>query len=181
MSASSYLVRPTAVFRESYLKALREGFVLGLRPTLEEDEVAAIAADFEAHLARLDTDGQSIYAHNGHTSPTMPSNTFWLADGAEYIGSVNIRARIDTPALVHFGGHIGYGIRPAMRRRGYGTRILALALEVCRGMGISLVRISCAEAIRARAGSSRPMAACYCGGANRPGMRIIAICCLRSP
>ena len=145
MSASTYLVRPTAVFRESYLEALREGFVLGLRPVLEEDEVAAIAADFEAHLARLDTDGQSLYDHNGHTSPTMPSNTFWLADGAEYIGSVNIRARIDTPGLVHFGGHIGYGIRPAMRRKGHGTRILALALEVCRGMGISLVRISCAE------------------------------------
>ncbi len=144
MSATSYLVRPTPVFRESYLEALREGFVLGLRPPLEEEEVGAIAAGFEAHIASLDTDGQTQLTMGEHTGPTMPSNTFWLIDRGEFIGSVNIRARIDTPGLAYFGGHVGYGIRPSMRRYGYGTRLLALALQVCRGMGISIVRISCA-------------------------------------
>jgi predicted acetyltransferase len=32
-----------------------------------------------------------------------------------------------------------------MRGRGYGTRQLAMGLQICRGMGIGIVRISCAE------------------------------------
>ena len=145
MSATSYLIRPTPVFRESYLEALREGFRRGMYPPFGEKDIAAIAAGFEAHLARLDHDGQSPFVENGRTMPSVPSSTFWLVDGAEFIGGVNIRARIDTPSLANFGGHVGYGIRPSMRRRGYGTRQLALALRICRGMGIGIVRISCAE------------------------------------
>jgi predicted acetyltransferase len=145
MNATSYLVRPTPVFRESYLEALREGFAVGRRPSRDEDKIAAIAGDFAAHLAGLDCDGQRLLTEKGRTGPSVPSNTFWLVDGVEFIGIVNIRARIDTPNLAHHGGHIGYGIRPAKRRKGYGTHILALALQVCRGMGIGVVRISCAE------------------------------------
>ncbi|MGO9486492.1 MAG: GNAT family N-acetyltransferase [Rhodomicrobium sp.] len=145
MSATSYLVRPTPVFRESYLEALREGFRGGMHPPLEEAQIAAIAADFAGHLASLDFDGQALFTNKGRTGPSVPSNTFWLMDGAAFIGSASIRARIDVPALAHYGGHIGYGIRPPMRRKGYGTRVLALALQVCRGMGMGIVRISCAE------------------------------------
>ena len=142
MTATSFLVRPTPVFRESFLEALREGFGYGLQPPMEKGEIAAVAAHFEAYLARLDNDGQPPYGRSG---PTVPSNTFWLVDGTEFIGSANIRARIDTHSLAHFGGHIGYGIRPAMRSKGYGKRLLALALQICRGMGLGVVRISCAE------------------------------------
>lgn len=146
MTATSFLVRPTPVYRESYLEALREGFGGGgMRPALEEKEIAAIAAGFEAYLTSLDYDGQLPYVENGRSGPSVPSNTFWLVDGADFIGSVSIRARVDTHALAHFGGHVGYGIRPSMRRKGYATRLLALALQVCRGMGIGIVRISCAE------------------------------------
>ncbi len=144
MTATSFLVRPTPVFRESYLEALREGFGYGTRPALEESGIAAVAAHFEAYLARLDSDGQPPFAGTDRMGPSVPSNTFWLVDGADFIGSANIRARIDTHGLAHFGGHIGYGIRPSMRGKGYGKRLLALALQICRGMGLGIVRISCA-------------------------------------
>jgi predicted acetyltransferase len=144
MTATSFLVRPNPVFRESYLEALREGFGAESGPPPGGEMIAGIAAHFDDYLLSLDKDGQVSHVEAGRTLPGVPANTFWLVDGPEFIGSVNIRARIDTHVLARFGGHIGYGIRPSMRRRGYGTRQLALALKICRGMGIGAVRISCA-------------------------------------
>lgn len=142
MIATSCLVRPTPLFRESYLAALREGLDIPAGP-FDAQEIAAIAADFDAHLALLDKDGQTLHEHRGRGLPSVPSNMFWLVDGGAFIGAVSIRARIDTHVLAHFGGHIGYGVRPSRRRQGYGARLLALALDICRGMGIGVVRISC--------------------------------------
>ncbi len=70
---------------------------------------------------------------------------FWLVDGTRFIGSVSIRARVGSRILARFGGHLGYGVRPSLRGRGYATRQLGLALDVCRGMGLGVVRISCGE------------------------------------
>jgi predicted acetyltransferase len=144
MTGGSFLVRPHTAFRESYLDALREAFGMGSGPPRAADAIGAIAADFETHLAALDRDGQTSHEEAGRTLPGVPSNSFWLVDGSRFIGSISIRARIDTHVLARFGGHIGYGIRPSMRRKGYGTRQLALALQICRGMGIGTVRIGCA-------------------------------------
>ena len=43
------------------------------------------------------------------------------------------------------GGHIGYSIRPSYRRRGYGHRILQLALEKCGDLGMERVLVTCDE------------------------------------
>jgi predicted acetyltransferase len=145
MSATSFLARPSATFIDSYLEALREGFHIGLFPPLDEDAIAEIEVNFTAHLKSLDHDGQSPFEAHGHILPSVPATVFWLIDQGEFIGAVNIRARIDTHVLAHFGGHLGYGVRPSRQRRGYATRQLALALEICRGMGIGIVRVSCAE------------------------------------
>jgi predicted acetyltransferase len=145
MTDGSYLIRPTPLFRDSYLAALREGFNGGSARHKDESKIGAIAADFDAHLARLDNDGQTPHEEFGRTLASVPSLTFWLIDDCEFIGAVNIRSSANSHVLARFGGHVGYGIRPSMRRRGYGTRQLALALQICRGMGIGIVRISCAE------------------------------------
>ncbi len=145
MTATSILVRPTAAFRESYLDALREGFNGPNGVPLSSEKIAAIAENFDAYLADLDKDSQSTFEEAGRTLPCVPNNTFWLVDGAGFVAAASIRARIDTHTLAHFGGHVGYGVRPSMHRRGYGTRLFAEALKICRGMGIGIVRVSCAE------------------------------------
>ena len=43
------------------------------------------------------------------------------------------------------GGHIGYGVRPASRRRGYATGILRQSLQVAGALGIGRVLITCDE------------------------------------
>jgi len=69
--------------------------------------------------------------------------TFLLAevDGA-IVGRVSIRHELND-YLERFGGHIGYAVRPAHRRRGYGRAILRQSLDVARSVGLSRVLLTC--------------------------------------
>ena len=69
---------------------------------------------------------------------------YWLVDDekALFIGEVAIRHRLND-ALRLRGGHIGYGVRYSEWNHGYGTKLLALALEKAKEMGISPVLITC--------------------------------------
>ncbi len=76
--------------------------------------------------------------------PLVPSETYWVFDGEEMVGFLQLRLRL-TEQLLETGGHIGYSIRPSRRRAGHAGRALALALERCREVGIDRVLISCLE------------------------------------
>ena len=69
---------------------------------------------------------------------------YWLVDDerSHFIGEIAIRHRLNE-ALTQRGGHIGYGIRYSEWNRGYGTKMLALALEKAKEMRISPVLITC--------------------------------------
>jgi predicted acetyltransferase len=67
---------------------------------------------------------------------------FLLRDGATILGWSGLRLRL-TPNLEDIGGHIGYRIRPTERRKGYGTRILAMTLAEARKLGLSDLLLTC--------------------------------------
>ena len=69
---------------------------------------------------------------------------YWLVDDerALFIGETTIRHRLND-ALLNNGGHIGYGVRFSEWNRGYGTKLLALALEKAKEMRISPVLVTC--------------------------------------
>ena len=64
---------------------------------------------------------------------------------------MNIRHRLNE-GLLATGGHIGDGVRPSERGKGYGTQMIALALDECRKMGIDRVLMCCDETNPASAG-----------------------------
>ena len=58
------------------------------------------------------------------------------------MGAVNIRHYLNESLLLN-GGHIGDGIRPSERRKGYATAMIGLALEECKKLGIDKVLMVC--------------------------------------
>jgi predicted acetyltransferase len=70
-------------------------------------------------------------------------STYWLVNKSNKIlGAIDIRHRLND-FLLFRGGHIGYGIRPKERRKGYSSLMLSLALKQCKTIGISKVLITC--------------------------------------
>ncbi len=58
------------------------------------------------------------------------------------IGTIQIRHRLNENLLKN-GGHIGDGVRPSERRKGYATEMIRLALEECKKIGINRVLMVC--------------------------------------
>jgi len=69
--------------------------------------------------------------------------TFLVAEvEGQVVGRVSIRHAL-TAHLRQVGGHIGYGVRPAFRRRGYATDILRRSLAVAASVGLGQVLVTC--------------------------------------
>ncbi len=74
----------------------------------------------------------------------VPSATFWLVDPEGYVGTVNIRLRLNA-ALADYGGHIGLAIRLSRRGHGLARTGFRLAIGRAKEMGIDPVLITCVE------------------------------------
>ena len=71
----------------------------------------------------------------------VPATTYWLyADGVP-VGFGKLRHFL-TDALRKAGGHIGYGIAPQYRGKGYGKELLKLLLRKADEMGIDKVLVT---------------------------------------
>lgn len=77
-------------------------------------------------------------------SNIVPQTTYWLIDGDNLIGQVDIRHYLNENLLLH-GGNIGYGIRTPYQNKGYGTKMLELALKKCKLLKLDKVLITCIE------------------------------------
>ncbi len=65
-----------------------------------------------------------------------------LPTGPVIVGRVSIRHRL-TPLLLEIGGHVGYAVRPAFRRRGHGTAMLARSVQHLATLGVHEVLVTC--------------------------------------
>ena len=74
----------------------------------------------------------------------VPDSTFFCLDEERNIivGAVNIRHYLNESLLLN-GGHIGDGVRPSERRKGIATKMIALALDECKKLGIERVLMVC--------------------------------------
>ena len=149
------LVTPDPAYRASYLEALdelaREGnahyFDLVLPP---EGRFAGVRFD-APRLADPDVFAEFCAYTVALADPATPRPAGWttgtylwmVADDA-VVGRISLRHEL-TPWLLEVGGHIGYGVRPSARRRGYATAGLAQMCAVASARGIDPALLTCDE------------------------------------
>lgn len=92
--------------------------------------------DFNHYLEDLET--------KEATDTKVTDSVFFLYDDErdKLLGAINIRHYLNE-YLSKEGGHIGDGIRPSERRKGYATLMIKLALEECKKLGIKKVLMVC--------------------------------------
>ena len=140
MSASLVLASPA--YKREYIEALREGFRRGDNRAMMPGEIDKINADFDSFLDELTRQTGDFLLPNGKRVQRVPFDICWLVKGETFIGEAGIRYSLND-WLLQIGGHVGYGIRPRHRRRGYGTLILKLGLERLHAAGIKRVLVTC--------------------------------------
>lgn len=129
------LVKPNIDLKDEYLSCYQEW-----KDSKENMVPWVISKDpenFEEMLQFLRSNEQGI----GLPENWVPDCTYWLVNESDSVlGVVNIRHRL-TEFLLNCGGHIGYGIRPTERRKGYATKLLELSLDKARELGIDEVLV----------------------------------------
>ena len=74
----------------------------------------------------------------------VPATTYFAVRESDnkIIGMINIRHYLND-YLMGQSGHIGYGVRPNERQKGYATKMLELGLEKCIELRIDKVLVVC--------------------------------------
>ncbi len=114
------------------------------------DYLAAFRAAGENHvngsggLHRFDSYALWLKSLDETHPGEIRQTTFLSYDGEELVGAVAVRHGLNEQNM-RKGGHIGYSVRPTMRRMGYGRAQLGLALGECAKLGILRALITCAE------------------------------------
>ncbi len=131
------LVTPSPEYKKSFIVATKEFQAEGRNLNIDTTEFLK-SGSLEKYLEKLSNQEKGIGLKEGY----VPHSVFWLVEGGEFVGAVDIRHRLNEH-LLSMGGNIGYSIRPSARRQGYGTKILELALPFAKTLGIDRVLVTC--------------------------------------
>ncbi len=130
------LIKPTALFKESYLEALKE-FQEEKLPWVVNLNIADLRNNFEKFIeAQLNK--QTLWTKDSPVDVTE----LWAILNETYVGRISIRHKLNHDLEI-MGGHIGYDTRPSYRGRGIATSMLRQALPIAKQLGISKVLITC--------------------------------------
>ena len=133
------LVKLSSTYKKQLFDMMDEWYAY---QTSDEDDRApgAIFAhdyhDFDKYLSTIEIKVE--------TEKYVPGSTFFALDVDRniFVGAVNIRHYLNEN-LLNYGGHIGDGIRPSERRKGFGTEMIRLALLEAKKLGIDKVLMTC--------------------------------------
>lgn len=128
-----FLARPSTLYKDSFIAAAREFIAEGQWHGWKPNILVNNFDEYIANLLDLESDPPAGF---------VTQTTYWLIADGRYAGRTSIRHELNA-ALEKFGGHIGYEIRPTMRRRGYGKLMCSLAIVEARKLGIGRILITC--------------------------------------
>lgn len=139
MSASK-LVRPDITYKDSFLTALKEYHDEG---RYLYNDYETIKNDFPAFVKALRAErGYPHQPYQDWVDP-VPETVTWLVKDDEYLGTVDIRHRLNWH-LEKRGGHIHFIVRPSYRGKGFGKKLLLKAIPIANYIGIEKALITVA-------------------------------------
>jgi len=80
--------------------------------------------------------------NNNPNINNVPATTYFCFCDGKIVGNIQVRHYLND-YLFKQGGHIGYSVRPSERCKGYATKMLALALDECKKLGITKALLTC--------------------------------------
>ncbi len=132
------LVRPDTELKESFLEALKEYHQEGRYLCYDYNRTATHFNDF---IETLHAEKDHSHKHYQDWVEPVPETVLWLVKDATYIGTVEIRHRLNWH-LEKWGGHIHFCIRPSLRGQGFGKKILQKAIPCINFLGIDKALIT---------------------------------------
>ena len=133
------LVRPENKYLESYLEGCRETYTHVHNSYIIHDPVKFSQWSQTIFFQYADEEA-GLNLPPGY----VPSVTFWAVTGERYIGTVNIRLRLNKK-LADYGGHIGCVLRKTERGKGLAKKLFLLALSCAEQLNIRPVLVTCTE------------------------------------
>lgn len=132
-------VELTESYAKSFADALREGLFIQPWPKNEIDEVENNFRGWRSKALDL---SKPIVLPDGSKVPRVPQTTRWLVRPGQFLGICGIRHFL-TESLKSYGGHIGYALRAAERKKGLGRLLLLEELRVAGGLALKEVILTC--------------------------------------
>ncbi|MCB1650562.1 MAG: GNAT family N-acetyltransferase [Alphaproteobacteria bacterium] len=150
---ASKLVKPNIEFKESYIEAIEEFHAEGRYQFLDAEE---LDKNFEQFVGDLNSGKRHLHKKYADWVEPVPETALWLVKGHHYIGTLNIRHRLNWH-LEKWGGHANFVIRPSMRGKGFGKKILQKGMPFICYLGIDRALLTVSPK-------------------NKPAIRIIEFC-----
>ena len=131
------LVKYNEIIKNEYINYISEWEKTGEKITPHSS--ARNGRSFEEMQYHWEYEGTDAIRGQGY----VPATLFFLVDDTgRILGASHFRHELNE-ALIQYGGHIGYGIRPSERRKGYSTKMLGLMLDMLRDNGYKKILITC--------------------------------------
>ena len=149
-----YLEKPSLSRKNQILEYIEE---------MKKDEIIEYLDEFIKYNSNINGTGSLDKIYDGYTFEEalerclnmknewyaksinrVPGKTFLLIrkDDNKIVGTINIRWNL-SEKMLKFGGHIGYGIRPTERRKGYNKIQLYLVLLEAQKLNLDKVMLDC--------------------------------------
>lgn len=134
------LIRPSAEYKESFLEALKEFHEEGRYKFLDPEH---LEKNFDKFVEALGKETGHPHQKYQEWVEPVPETVLWLVKEKDYIGTVDIRHRLNWH-LEKWGGHLQITIRPSHRQKGVGQRAFKMAMPFANHLGIdkALITIS---------------------------------------
>jgi len=133
-----YLVKPDLTYYEQYNEMMTEWCAEGasVSPWFLGEPFASID-EFADFVRKLDECEKGIV-----DKKYAPSSSYFVMDEeGRMVGATSLRHYLTVEGY-HSWGHIGYGVRPSERRKGYAVRMLRMMLEKAEARSIYKVLIA---------------------------------------